>query len=102
MKHYNSIPHKKNYHKTCLLQKRILTVIQILVSSLSFVSGSIQGASPRPVNNNIKSEKAVENFLVVRKPDMQYHRVIETSLGNSSLNLVSGPELWQFGKIKRS
>lgn len=64
MKHYNSISHK-NSHKTYLLQKSILTVIQILASSLSFVAGSILVASPRPVNSNITSENKVENFLVV-------------------------------------
>lgn len=85
---------KKNYQKTYLLQKSILTVIQILASSLSFVAGSILVASPRPVNSNITSEKMVANFLVVlENQTYSITGVIVTSLGNSSLNLVSGLEI---------
>lgn len=66
MKHYNSISHKKKLPQNLFTQKKsILTVIQILASSLSFVAGSILVASPRPVNSNTTSENKVENFLVV-------------------------------------
>lgn len=65
MRHYNSISHKKTTTKLIYSKKSILTVIQILASSLSLVAGSILVASPRPVNSNVTSEKKVENFLVV-------------------------------------
>ena len=51
-------------------------------------------ASPRPVNSNITSEKMVANFLVVlENQTYSITGVIVTSLGNSSLNLVSGLEI---------
>ena len=66
MKQYNSISHKKKTTTKLIYSKKsILTVIQILASSLSLVAGSILVASPRPVNSNITSEKKVENFLIV-------------------------------------
>ena len=75
MKHYNSIPHKKLPQNLFTQKKSILTVIQILASSLSFVAGSILVASPRPVNSGITSEKKAENFLVVL--ENQTHNITE-------------------------
>ena len=75
MKHFNSISHKKLPQNLFTQKKSILTVIQILASSLSFVAGSILVASPRPVNSNITSENKVENFLVVL--ENQTHNITE-------------------------
>lgn len=74
MRHYKSISYKKKTTTKLIYSKKsILTVIQILASSLSFVAGSILVASPRPVNSNITSEKTVENFLVVL--EQQTHNI---------------------------